>query len=394
MIARIKPGTERAQLVAQLEPLARRVQERLGGPAPYKKIMERHRPVVKPLREQMVGKIATPLWILLGTVAIVFLIACVNVANLFTVRAENRRNDLAVRRALGAGRGDLVRSQVTEALLLAAIGGAAGALLAWAGVPLLVRAAPDAVAGGFTGAPIPGLATATLDGAALLFTAGLSILAACLFGLLPALRVSRAGVGTLQQSGRGVVGGGSLTRDVLVGAQTAAALVLLVGSALLVRSFWQLSQVDTGYDTKGIFTFQIAAGGADPNNRAVALAVSVRLHGQAGGAAWRGIRGIHHHASAGRGRRQCQRHDAENSGEWRGGAARAERGCRRRLFPDDGDPATKGPLLRAHGGGARHAERHHQRDGCQSAVPRRRSAGPAGAARDRRRAVVHGHRRR
>ena len=122
MIARIKPGTDRAQLVAQLEPLARRVQERLGGPAPYKKIMERHRPVVKPLREQLVGKIATPLWILLGTVAIVFLIACVNVANLFTVRAENRRNDLAVRRALGAGRGDLVRSQVTEALLLAAIG--------------------------------------------------------------------------------------------------------------------------------------------------------------------------------------------------------------------------------------------------------------------------------
>jgi putative ABC transport system permease protein len=268
MVARLKPGTDRTQLVAQLEPLARRVQQRLGGPAPYKKIMERHRPVVKPLREQMIGKIATPLWILLGTVGIVFLIACVNVANLFTVRAENRRNDLAVRRALGAARGDLVRSQVTEALLLAATGGAVGALLAWASVPLLVRAAPEAVAGGFTGAPIPGLATATLDGVALLFTAGLSVLAACLFGLLPALRVSRAGVGTLQQSGRGVIGGGSLTRDLLVGAQTAAALVLLVGAALLVRSFWQLSHVDTGYDTKGIFTFQIAAGGADPTNRA------------------------------------------------------------------------------------------------------------------------------
>ena len=127
MIGRLKPGTDRAQLVAQLAPLARRVQERLGGPAPYKHIMERHRPVVKPLREQLVGKIATPLWILLGTVGIVFLIACVNVANLFTVRAESRRNDLAVRRALGAGRGDLVRSQMTEALLLAAAGGAAGA---------------------------------------------------------------------------------------------------------------------------------------------------------------------------------------------------------------------------------------------------------------------------
>src|SRR4030095_10951787 len=137
-------------------------------------------------------------------------IACANVASLFTVRAETRRRDLAVRRALGARRGDLVRSQVTEALLLAAAGGAGGALIPWAGVPLLVRAAPDAVAGGFSGAPIPGLATAHLDRVALMFTAGLSVLAACLFGLLPALRVSGAGMGTLQQSGRGVVGGGSL----------------------------------------------------------------------------------------------------------------------------------------------------------------------------------------
>ena len=268
MIARIKPGTDHAQLVAQLEPLARRVQERLGGPAQYKKIMERHRPIVKPLRGQLVGKIATPLWILLGTVAIVFLIACLNVANLFTVRAENRRNDLAVRRALGAGRVDLVRSQITEALTLAAAGGVIGAVLAWATVPVLVKAAPDAVAGGFSGAPIPGLATATLDGVVLLFTAGISIVAACLFGLLPAVRLSGAAAGNLQQSGRGVVGGGSLTRDLLVGAQTAAALVLLVGAALLMRSFWQLSRVDTGYDTKDIFTFQIAAGGSDPNNRA------------------------------------------------------------------------------------------------------------------------------
>ena len=127
----------------------------------------------------------------LGTVAIVFLIACANVASLFTVRAENRRRDLVVRRALGAQRGDLLRSQVTEALLLAAAGGAAGALIAWVGVPLLVRAAPDAVAGGFVAAPIPGLATAGLDLTALLFTVGISVLAACAFGLLPALALLR-----------------------------------------------------------------------------------------------------------------------------------------------------------------------------------------------------------
>jgi putative ABC transport system permease protein len=266
-VARMKPGTDRAALVAQLEPLARRVQQRLGGPAPYVRIMERHRPVVKPLREHLVGNISTALWILLGTVGIVFLIACANVASLFTVRAENRRRDLAVRRALGAGRGDLVRSQVTESLLLAAAGGAAGALIAWTGVPLLVRAAPDAVAGGFGGAPIPGLATAGLDLTAILFTMGISVLAACAFGLWPAFRFSGSRLGSIQQAGRGVIGG-NLTRDALVVVQTAAALVLLVGSALLMRSFWQLGNVDAGYSTDGIFTFQVAAGRPDLNDRA------------------------------------------------------------------------------------------------------------------------------
>ncbi len=267
MVARMKPGTDRAALMGQLEPLARRVQQRLGGPPPYVRIMERHRPVVKPLREHLVGSVLTPLWILLGTVAIVFLIACANIASLFTVRAENRRRDLAVRRALGARRADLVRSQLTEALLLAAVGGAAGALIAWAGVPLLVRAAPDAVAGGFGGAPIPGLATAGLDLMTLFFTVGISVLAACAFGLLPALRASGSRLGSLQQAGRGVIGG-NLTRDVLVVVQTAAALVLLVGSALLMRSFWQLSHVDAGYNIEGIFTFQIAASRPDLNDRA------------------------------------------------------------------------------------------------------------------------------
>jgi putative ABC transport system permease protein len=268
MVARVAPGIDRAQLAAQLEPLARRVQQRLGGPAPYVRIMERHRPIVKPLREHLAGKIAAALWILLATVGIVFLVACVNVANLFSVRGENRRVDLTVRRALGASRSDLVRSQLTEALLLATAGGVLGALIAWAGVPLLVRAAPDAVAGGFSGAPIPGLATAHLDRSALLFTAGISMLAACAFGLLPALRLSGSRLGSLQQAGRGIVGRGGYTRDALVAAQTACAVVLLVGAALLMRSFWGLSRVDTGYDTKNVFTFQIAPGRPDLNDRA------------------------------------------------------------------------------------------------------------------------------
>jgi predicted permease len=266
-VARMKPGITRELLVAQLEPLARRVQQRLGGPAPYVRVMERHRPVVKPLRDHLVGNISTALWILLGTVAIVFLIACANVASLFTVRAEDRRRDLVVRRALGAGRGDLVRSQIAEALLLAVAGGAVGALIAWAGVPLLVRAAPDGVAGGFGGAPIPGLAAAGLSLRVLLFTIAISVLAACAFGLLPAIRFSGAQLGSLHHAGRGIVGG-NLMRDGLVVVQTASALVLLVGSALLMRSFWQLSHVDAGYNTEGIFTFQVAASRPDLNDRA------------------------------------------------------------------------------------------------------------------------------
>ncbi|HLB36175.1 MAG TPA: ABC transporter permease [Gemmatimonadales bacterium] len=266
VVARMVPGADYAGLVAQLEPLGRRLPERYGGSADYARIMERHRPVVRPLTEELVGRIARPLWILLGAVGIVFLIACANVANLFTVRAESRRRDLAVRRALGAGRGGLVRSQMAEALVLAALGGMGGVLIAWAGVPLLIRAAPDAVASGWSSAPIPGLASAGLDLGALLFTAGASIVAACAFGLVPAIRFSGAGLlATLRQAGRGTVGRG-YTRDLLVVAQTALALVLLMGSALLMRSFWRLSQVDPGFDTEGVFSFQIAPDRPELNN--------------------------------------------------------------------------------------------------------------------------------
>ena len=269
VVARMAPGMDRDGLVAQLSPLARRVQERLGGPPPYVRIMERHRPVVTPLREHLVGAVATPLWILLGTVGIIFLIACSNVANLFMVRAESRRRDLAVRRALGAGRGGLIRSQMAEALLLAGTGGFFGVMIAWAGVPLLVRAAPDAVGGGFGSAPIPGLSSVGLDITTLLFTVGISLVAALAFGLLPAIRTSGAGLlGSLRQTGRGIVGHGHWGRDVLVVVQTASALVLLVGAGLLVRSFTELKSVDPGYETEGIFTFQVAPDREDLNDRA------------------------------------------------------------------------------------------------------------------------------
>lgn len=269
MVARLAPDAEPDGLLAQMQPLPRQVQERLGGPASYVRAMEQYRPVVMPLREHLVGNVSTLLLILLGAVAIIFLVACTNVANLFMVRAESHRRDMAVRRALGAGRAGLVRRQMSEALLLAAAGGSAGALIAWIGVPLLIRAAPEAVSAGFGGAPIPGLATAGLDGTALGFTAAASVVAACAFGLLPALRFSRVGVlSGLREGGRGVVGRGAFTRDLLVIVQTASAVVLLVGAALLARSFWELNSIDPGYDKEDIFTFQVAVRRDDLRERA------------------------------------------------------------------------------------------------------------------------------
>jgi putative ABC transport system permease protein len=257
VLGRLAPGADLASLSRQLEPIARRLPERYGGSPDYARIMARHVPVVRPLRDELLGNIERPLWVLLGAVGIVFLVATANVANLFTVRAESRRRDLAVRRALGAGRGTLVQAQMAEAVLLAAAGGVGGILIAWIGVPLLVRAAPDAVASGWASAPIPGLATAHLDLGALLFSVAASLAAAIGFGLVPAIRHSGVPLPGLAQQGRTVAGRG-LGRDALVIAQTALALVLLAGSGLLMRSFWRLSRVDPGYDTKGVYSFQIA----------------------------------------------------------------------------------------------------------------------------------------
>ena len=250
LVGRMKPDIQHADLTSQLSVLASRLPELYGGPPQYARIIEQHRPIVRSLEEELVGDFTSPLWLLLGTVGIVLLIACANVANLFTVRAESRRRDLAVRQALGAGRAGMVRVQMAEALLLGVVGGAAGAIIAWVSLPLLVRAAPE---------NIPNLAATRLDTAALVFTAGVSILSACVFGLIPAIRFSKPQfVGALRKTGIGGDTGGHLTRDALVLVQTAAALVLLVGSGLLIRSFWTLTRVDPGYDTQNIFSFQVA----------------------------------------------------------------------------------------------------------------------------------------
>ncbi|MGI9626181.1 MAG: ABC transporter permease [Longimicrobiales bacterium] len=258
MVGRLAPGADIAGLVGQLGPLAQRLPERYPETsAAYASLIRQHRPVVRPLTEELLGDASRPLWILLGSVAIVLLIACANITNLFTVRVEGRQRDLAVRRALGAGRGALIRGQMSEAALVAVAAGALGMLMAWAGTPAFLRAAPDNV---------PRLELVEVGGGTLLFTAGLALFIALACGLLPSLRASSPGLSQLRDAGRGSTRKRHWGRDGLIVAQTALALVLLIGSGLLLRSFWELRNVDAGYETADIFTFQIAPDGDDLND--------------------------------------------------------------------------------------------------------------------------------
>ncbi len=254
LVGRMKEGVGTEDVLRQVTPLARRLEEDYASFAQYVTFLQQgqYRPFVGSLKEQLLGDLNRPLWILLGTVGFVFLIACANVANLFLVRAESRQRDMAVRAALGSGRGRLIRTHMAEALVLAVLGGLVGILHAWVGVPVLLQAAPDG---------IPRLQDVRLDATVLAFTAGASLLAALLFGLLPAVRYSSPRLLTrLRYAGRGAAGGQEkhFARNALVVVQSGLALVLLVGSGLLVRSFWELKNTDPGFETDGILTFQYA----------------------------------------------------------------------------------------------------------------------------------------
>ncbi len=253
LVARLAPGAELEALAAELKVLARQLPERFGGSANYARLIEQYRPVVRPLEEQLLGSVSGPLWILLGAVAIVLVIACANVANLFMVRAEQRQPAMAVRRALGAARGRLIVSQLAEAGIVAGLAGGLAVALGWVGVPLLLSAAP---------ANLPRLGEVAIGPTTLLFTFGVCVGSALLCGLVPAVRFSAPSLSQLHEGGRGSIRRRHWGRNALVAAQTALALVLLIGSALLLRSFDKLRNVDPGYDTEDIFTFQIAPEGA------------------------------------------------------------------------------------------------------------------------------------
>ena len=231
---------------------------------------------VVPLREWITGDLSTPLYILLGGVAFVLLIACANVANLLLVRGTARGAELAVRTALGASRGRLVRQLVTESLVLAMIGGVAGLALAMAGTRLLVQAAPKS---------IPRLDSIHVDGLVLGFTIALAVVTGILFGLLPARQVVRPDLAkTLREGGRdgGQRTGGARSRRVLVIAEVALSVMLLAGAGLLIRSFDRLMHVDPGFRSDHSVSFALSLPDAkyQKSEQQIAFfdAVMARMH--------------------------------------------------------------------------------------------------------------------
>lgn len=209
-------------------------------------------PDIKPLKDLYVQDVRRALWILLGTVGFVLLIACANVANLFLVRAEARQREQALKTALGASRGDLVRQYLTESVTLALGGGLLGLALAYVGIKGLLAIAP---------VTIPSSLEIGMDGSVLMFTAAVSVVSGLLFGIFPAFAdagrdLSRA----LKDGGKNSTIGRERyrARSVLVVMQVALALILLVGSGLMARSFWALSSVDPGFESANRLTFRLA----------------------------------------------------------------------------------------------------------------------------------------
>jgi predicted permease len=250
IVARMKPGVTREQLSTELTRLAKNLPNRFGNTPNYARFIDKYVAVVDPVLDRIVGPtIRTSLWVLLGAVAVVLLIACANVANLFVVRSEGRRRDLAVRHALGASRGQLMRLQMAEALCVAIPSGILAVMLAMVSLPMFLRAAPQG---------IPRLSLVTLDGWTLVVAFVLVLLIAVALGIVPSLSASSPDLNRLREGGRGATGRRHWGRDALVVGQAALALVLLIGSALLVQSFQRLRKVDPGYETKDIYTFQFA----------------------------------------------------------------------------------------------------------------------------------------
>jgi predicted permease len=198
-------------------------------------------PALRPLKEDLIGDIGRVLWVLMGTIGMVLLIACANVANLLLVRTDARQQELAIRAAIGAGSGRIARELMTESLALGALGGMLGLGLAYGGLHVLTAISP---------AHLPRLSEIAIDGAVVFFTFVVSIVAGALFGAVPVLKYAAPPLATALRAGGRTLSGSRerhRARNTLVVAQVALALVLLVGSGLMIRTFQALRRVQPGF---------------------------------------------------------------------------------------------------------------------------------------------------
>jgi putative ABC transport system permease protein len=257
-LARLKPGVTLDQAngdVARLIPLA--FDRFPTWPGLTRKLFEEAGlgPNVRPLSQDVIGDVGRVLWILAGTVGIVLLIACANVANLFLVRAEGRQHELAIRTALGASRNRIARELLAESLALALAGGAVGLLLGWAGLGLLARLAP---------AGLPRIDEISINLPVLVFALAISVVTGLVFGVIPVMRFGTPSAAALKEGGRSASDAPARHRgrNALVVSEIALALVLLVVSGLMIRTFIALRRVDPGFVLpEEVQTFRISIPG-------------------------------------------------------------------------------------------------------------------------------------
>jgi putative ABC transport system permease protein len=247
VIARLKRGVSIDQARADLSAITARLTQEHSSNYP-----RGLRSIVRPLHEELVGDLRRSLFILLGAVGLVLAVACANVAHLLLANSASRHKEIAVRSALGANRGRVIRQLLTESLLLSGLGGVAGLALAVWGVQVLVALIPQ---------DTPRLEEIRLDYRVVLFTLGISLATGLLFGLAPALQSARTDLNeTLKESGRGGSDGRSRLRlrNLLAVSEFALALVLLIGAGLMLKSFRRLQDVRPGFEPSHLLTMRVA----------------------------------------------------------------------------------------------------------------------------------------
>lgn len=258
VIARLKPGVDVKSAQTEMNTISSRLEQM------YPVDDKGWGASVIPLHDDLVSDVRTAMLVLLGAVACVLLISCVNVANLILAKAFGRQKEIAIRTALGASSARVVRQVLTESILLAALGGVLGLALAGFGVRLTMAFLADRV---------PGSTVVQTDATVLLFTAAISLLTGILAGALPALRLSRKNVSESLKQGLGRTdtdATGHRTRNTLVVSEVALSLVLLMAAGLMIRSFQRLHHVNPGFDSQGVLTANIAVSGkkfADPGQQ-------------------------------------------------------------------------------------------------------------------------------